>query len=126
MLILARLIFMAFTLYMFISIFLDNFDDRKNAIPYKIYLFLFVFIVQFLFQVFSNILSASKIPISELIESAISNALIAVIAFDIYNDLVYDKFFRTYNNQQKTLIIVLLIIGFMTTIKILQLLINSN
>ncbi len=126
MLVLVRLIFMGIALYMFISLFLDNFDDRQNAIPYKIYLFLFVFLIQFLFQIFSNILSSSKIPISVLVESAISNALISVIAFDIYNDLVYIKFFKTFNNQQKTMFLVLLIVGFMTTIKLLQLLINSN
>lgn len=126
MLILARLIFTAITLYMFISLFLENFDDRQYAIPYKIYLFLFIFLTHFLFQILSNLFKSSKISITDSIESAINNALIAVIAFDIYNDLVYDKYFRTFNNQQKTLTLVLLIIGFMTSIKLLQLLINSN
>ena len=126
MLILARLFFMAIALYMFISLFLENFDDRQYAIPYKIYLFLFIFLIQFLFQILSNLLYSSKISIYESVESAINSALISVIAFDIYNDLVYDKFFRTFNNQQKTLTLVLLIIGFMTSIKLLQLLINSN
>ena len=126
MFVLARLMFMAITLYMFVSLFLDNFDDRQNAIAYKVYLFLFVFIMHFLFQVFTNLVNSSKIAINEIIETSINNALLAVIAFDIYNDLVYNNFFRTYTHQQKILILILLIIGFMTGIKILQLLISSN
>ena len=124
--ILARLIFMAICLYLFITFFLNNFDDRQNSISYKVYLFLFIFIIQFLFQIFTNLLSSVKISINDLIESSINNAIVAVLAYDVYNDLVYNKFFITYNNQQKTLILVLLIIGFMTAIKIVQLLINSN
>jgi len=126
MFVLARLLFMAITLYMFVSLFLDNINDRQNAIAYKIYLFLFVFIIQFLFQVFTNLVNSTKFAINEIIETSVNNALIAIIAFDIYNDLVYNNFFITYNNQQKILILILLIIGFMTGIKILELLISSN
>jgi len=126
MFVIAKLLFMAITLYMFVSLFLDNFDDRQNAISYKIYLFLFIFIMQFLFQIFTNIINSNKIAVNEIIETSINNALLAIIAFDIYNDLVYNNFFRTYNHQQKILILILLIIGFMTTIKILELLISSN
>jgi hypothetical protein len=126
MFVLARLLFMAITLYMFVSLFLENFDDRHNAIAYKIYLFLFVFIMNFLFQVFTNLVNSNKIAINEIVEVSINNALLAVIAFDIYNDLVYNNFLRTYTHQQKILVLILLIIGFMTAIKILQLLISSN
>ena len=126
MIVLARLLFMAIALYMFIGLFLDNFDDRHNAIAYKIYLFLFIFIIQFLFQIFTNLVNTNKIAINVLIETSINNAILAVIAFDVYNDLIYNNFFRTYNTQQKILMLVLLIIGFMTVVKILQLLISSN
>ncbi len=128
MLVIARLLFIGITLYMFISLFLDNFEDRKNAIPYKIYLFLFIFMMQFIFQIFSNIINSNKLAINELIEISINNALLAVIAFDVYNDLNYNGFFKSYqsNSQQKILILILLIIGFMSAIKILQLLISSN
>jgi hypothetical protein len=125
MLIIARLLILAITLYMFVSLFLDNFDDRHNAIAYKIYLFLFVFIMQFMFQIFTNIINSNKIVIDEIIETSINNALLAVIAFDVYNDLVYNNYFKTYNHQQKILILILLIIGFMTVIKFLQLLISN-
>lgn len=126
MLVLARLLIMAVTLYMFVSLFLDNFDDRKNAIAYKIYLFLFVFIIQFLFQIFANLINSKKIIMDEIIETSINNALLAIISFDVYNDLVYNNYFRAYSQQQKILILILLIIGFMTAIKFLQLLISSN
>lgn len=126
MLVLARFVFLAIVLYMFISLFMDNFDDRHNAISYKIYLFLFVFIINFMFQVVGNLIGSKKLIINEFIETSINNALLAVIAFDVYNDLVYNKFFKSYNNQQKILVLVLLIVGFMTTIKILELLISSS
>lgn len=126
MFVLVRLLVIAITLYMFISLFLENFEDRHNAIAYKIYLFLFVFIIQFLFQIFTNLIQSEKIIMDQIIETSINNALLAVIAFDIYNDLYYNNYFRTYNKQQQILILILLIIGFMTAIKFLQLLISSN
>lgn len=126
MIVLARLIFMAITLFMFINLFLDNIDDRKNSIAYKIYLFLFVFIIQFLFQIFTNLINTNKIAINVLIETSINNSLLAVIAFDVYNDLVYNGFYKSFSAQQKTLMLVLLIISFMAVVKILQLLISSN
>lgn len=125
MLIIARLLILAIALYIFLNFFLDNFDDRHNAITYKIYLFIFVFIIQFLFQVFANLINSTKIIIDEIIESSINNALLAVIAFDVYNDLTFSNYFTVYNHHQKILILILLIIGFMTTIKFLQLLINN-
>jgi hypothetical protein len=126
MFIIARLIFLAFILCMFFTLFLNNFEDRHNAISYKIYLFLFVFTINFLFTFFNNLVSSKKIIIKELIEVSINNALISVIAFDVYNDLGINELFLKYTHSQKTLILVLLIVGFMATIKILQLLISSN
>ena len=125
MLVIARLLILAIVLYMFVSLFLDNFDDVHNSIAYKIYLFLFVFIIQFLFQIFSNLINSNKVAVDEIIETSINNALLAVIAFDIYKDLVYNNYFKTYNREQKILILILLIIGFMTAIKFLQLLISN-
>ena len=126
MLVIARLLFIAITLYMFVSLFLNNFNDRNNAIIYKIYLFLFIFIMNFLFQIFSNLIQTRKFVINEIIETSINNALLAIIAFDVYGDLAYNNFFSKYTDQQRILVLILLIIGFMTGIKILQLLISSN
>ena len=126
MLIIARLLITGIILYMFVSLFLVNFDDRHNAIIYKIYLFLFMFIIQFLFQIFSGLVLTHKINVSEIIETSINNALLSVIAYDVYGDLAYNNFFSTYTHQQRILVLILLIVGFMTGIKILQLLISSN
>ncbi len=126
MLIIARLLITGIILYMFVSLFLVNFDDRHNAIIYKIYLFLFMFIIQFLFQIFSGLVLTHKINVSEIIETSINNALLSIIAYDVYGDLAYNNFFSTYTHQQKILVLILLIVGFMTGIKILQLLISSN
>jgi hypothetical protein len=126
MLVLARLVFMAIALYMFISLFLNDFEERRNAISYKIYLFIFIFILNFMFQIFTNLINNITNSMNDLIESSINNALLSVIAFDIYNDLTYNGFFKIYTHQQKSLVLILLIIGFITTIKILELLISSN
>ena len=63
---------------------------------------------------------------NELIETSINNSLLAVIAFGLYCDLSYNGFYRGYDHNQKTLVLILLIIGFIATIKILELLISSN
>lgn len=126
MIVLAKLVFMAIALFMFVNLFLSDFEEKKNAISYKIYLFLFVFILNFMFQIFANLINNKKISMVELIESSINNSLLAVIAFSVYGDLCNDGFFRDYNQSQKTMILILLIIGFITTIKILELLISSN
>jgi len=126
MLVLARLVFIAVSLFMFISLFLTDFEDKKNAISYKIYLFLFVFVLNFMFQIFANLINKIKISMDELIEMSINNALLSVVAFSVYDDLSYNGFFNQYNHYQKSLILILLIIGFISTIKILELLITSN
>jgi len=126
MLVLARLVFIAVSLFMFINLFLSDFEDKKNAISYKIYLFLFIFVLNFMFQIFSDLINKVKISIDEIIEMSINNALLSVVAFSVYDDLSYNGFFNQYNHYQKSLILILLIIGFITTIKILELLITSN
>ena len=126
MIVLAKLVFMAVALFMFINLFLFDFENKENAISYKIYLFLFVFILNFMFQIFSNLMNNIKISMVELIESSINNSLLAVIAYGIYGDLYRNNFFSSYSNSQKTMILILLIIGFIATIKILELLISSN
>lgn len=126
MLVLVRLIFIAISLFMFINLFLNDFEDRKNAINYKIYLFLFMFVFNFMFEIFANLINGIKINVSEVIETSVNNALLAVIAYGLYGDLSYNGFFNNYTNNQKSLMLILMIIGFMTTIKILELLITSN
>lgn len=126
MFILIKIFLLAVMLYLFVNYFLCDFMDRKNSINYKIYLFLFMFIINFMFQFFSNLINHNKILVNDLIVSSVSISLITVIAFDIYYDLSYDGFFETFNNQQHIMMLILLIIGFISTITILEILILSN
>jgi hypothetical protein len=125
MFVIARLFVVAIFIYLFVSLCLNNYDDRKYSIANKIFLFLFVFATNFLFQFFVTITNTKKILLIPLIEISVNNALLAVIAYDVYNDLSYNGLFNSYNNEQKKLILVLLIVGFMTIVKVLQLLINN-
>ena len=125
MILLIRLIFTGIILFFFVAFFLENFEDRKNSIIYKLYLFTFIFLLQVILNIFNNIFNKEKITVNSIMETAINNALLAVIAYDVYNDLIYEKFYIGYNKYQKISILVLLILAFITTVKLLQLLLTQ-
>jgi hypothetical protein len=125
MILLLRLIFTGIALFFFVALFLENFDDRKNSIVYKLYLFTFIFLLQIVLNVFNNIFNKEKITLNSIMETAINNALLAVIAFDVYNDLVFEGFYKGFNIYQKIATLVLLILAFITTVKMLQLLLTQ-
>jgi len=124
--ILFKLLIITIALIFYLNNFMENISDRKLAIPHKIYLFLFIFIVQFLINFFTNVNDKETITLGQIIEDAVNNALLAVIAFDVYNDLVYLNYYKELNPHQQITILIFLIIGFMTAVKILQLLITSK
>ncbi len=126
--VLIKLFVTAIALYFYLTHFMENITDRQYAIPHKLYLFIFVFIIQFMVNFVSNIIAKKddKISINEVFSTSINNALLSVIAFDAYNDLVYNKYYVGLTAQQQILVLILLIIGFMASIKILELLITSN
>lgn len=126
MTILIRLFITGIALFFYLSIFLPHPEDKSNAIPYKIYMFLFVFIIQFILYFITNRALANKNTINQLVESAINNALLSVIAYDVYRDLDADGIFINMKENQKTISLVLLIVGFMATVKIIQLLVTNN
>ena len=68
----------------------------------------------------------TQLDINIAIEQSVRDALIAVIAYDIYNDLVYNNFYSNYDPHQKIIILTILIICFLTTIKLFELLITLN
>ena len=125
MILLLRLIFTGIVLFFFVAFFLENFEDRKNSIIYKLYLFTFIFLLQVILNIFNNIFNKEKITVNSIMETAINNALLAVIAYDVYNDLIYEKFYSGYNKYQKISVLVLLILAFITTVKLLQLLLTQ-
>lgn len=125
MILLLRLIFTGIVLFFFVAFFLENFDDRKNSIIYKLYLFTFIFLLQVILNVFNNIFNKEKITVNSIMDTAINNALLAVIAYDVYNDLIYEGFYEKYTQYQRIAVLVLLILAFITTVKLLQLLLTQ-
>lgn len=131
MILLLRLIFTGIALFFFTLFFLDNFDDRNNAIIYKLYIFTFVFLLQIMLNIFNCLFNKEKITLNHVMDTAVNNALLAVIAFDVNGDLVYKKIlvFNNGNQQfakyQQIAVLVLLIMGFIATVKLLQLLLTQ-
>ena len=105
--------------------FLSNPDDRENAIINKIYLFLFVFIINFISAFVSNLFS-NNFSLYDIITFSVNNALISIIAYDVYNDMIYNGYLKNYTHHQKSIILILLMIAFMTIIKLIQIIITYN
>ena len=76
-------------------------------------------------NVFNNLCSGEKITMNYIMDTAVNNALLAVIAFDVYGDLTYQKVITFQNKYQQIAVLVLLIIGFIATVKLLQLLLTQ-
>ena len=125
MILLLRIIFTGIALFFFTALFLENFDNRDNAIVYKLYLFTFVFLLQIILNIFNNLFNKDKITLNSIMDTAVNNALLAVIAFDVYGDLTYQKILNFNNKYQQIAVLILLILGFITTIKLLQLLLTQ-
>lgn len=125
MFLLIRLLFTGVALFVFLTFFLTDYEDRRNSISYKLYLFTFMFLLQVTLNIFSNIFNREKISVNSIIDTAINNALLSVIAYDVYNDLVFNDFYKTCNKLQKTSILVVLVLSFITAVKLLQLLLTQ-
>jgi len=125
MILLLRIIFTAIALFFFVLFMLKNFDDRHNAIVYKVYLFVFIFTLQIILNIFNNLFDKQKLSLNSIMETAVNNALLAVIAYDIYGDLLFNGHFNNYNEKQKILVLVILVIGLITTVKLLELLLSQ-
>ncbi len=123
--ILIKLLITAFALYFYLNNFMENINDREYAIPHKIYLFIFIFILQFLVSFITNVRSKEKITVGEIVQDSVNNALLSVVAFDVYNDLIYLKYYQGLSSRQQIMVLILLIIGFMVSVKILELLITN-
>lgn len=125
MILLLRMIFTGIALFFFILFFLENFDNRDNAIIYKLYIFTFVFLLQVILNIFNNLFNGDKITLNYIMDTAVNNALLAVIAYDVYGDLTYQKVFNSQSKHQQIAVLVLLMLGFIATVKLLQLLLTQ-
>lgn len=135
-----KLIILALSLFVYFNYFLTNFDDKNFVIANKIYIFVFVFAINFILSSLSLISSSSylstyseektfkSLSINDIIQYSICNALVAVIAFDIYNDFDYGNYFnlQNQNHNQKILTLLLLIVSFFTVITVLQIILTDN
>ena len=121
-----KLIITGFLLFLFVTFFLDNVDYKDNIIWYKLYIFLFMFFIQIIVSFVNSIFTKEVISYPELIDVSITNALLTVIAFDVYGDLVIQKYIDNLTQSQKNLLLVLLVIGFMVSIRLIQMLFSTT
>ncbi len=125
MLLLTRLLIIGISLFLFLIYVLKNFDTNDNLIFNKIYIFGFVFFIQIIVNLISNIFSTTKTNLDEIINLSINNALLAVIAYDIFGDLERNGSYTTFGKEHKAFILVLLIIAFITSIRLIQMLFEN-
>ncbi len=125
MLLLTRLLIIGISLFLFLIYVLKNFDTNNDAIFNKIYIFGFVFFIQIIINLLSNMFSTIKTNLDEIINLSINNALLAVIAFDVFGDLERNGNYTTFTKEHKAFILVLLIIAFITSIRLIQMLFEN-
>jgi hypothetical protein len=125
MLLLARLLIIGISLFLFLIYVLKNFDTNDDVILNKIYIFAFIFFIQIITNLISNLFSTNKIALDEIINLSINNALLGVIAFDIFGNLEQNGNYTTFTKEHKALILVFLIIAFITSIRLIQMLFEN-
>lgn len=125
MLLLARLLIIGIALFLFLIYVLQNFDTNDNVILNKIYIFAFMFFIQIITNLISNLFSTNKIALDDIINLSINNALLGVIAFDIFGNLDQNGNYTTFSKEHKALILVFLIIAFITSIRLIQMLFEN-
>jgi hypothetical protein len=123
-----RLLITGFTLFIFLYYLID--DDKVNFVDSillnKLYIFLFVFIIEFILNIFHKIYMNSSTTTTEIVDISINDGLLSVIAFDIYKDMILQGKYEGYSKSLRSLVLVLLIIAFITSINILQMLFTKN
>ena len=128
MILITRLLITGFTLFIFLYYLID--DDKINfvdsALLNKLYIFLFVFIIQFILNIFHKIYISPSTTTNEVVDISINDGLLCVIAFDVYKDMILQGKYEGYSKSLKCFVLVLLIIAFITSIKLLHLLFSRS
>jgi hypothetical protein len=128
MILITRLLITGFTLFVFLYYLID--DDKINFVDSvllnKLYIFLFVFIIQFILNIFHKIYMDPTTTTSEVVDISINDGLLSVIAFDIYKDMILQGKYEGYSKSLRSLVLVLLIIAFIASIHLLHLLFSKN
>ena len=121
-----KLLITGFLLFLFVTFFLDDVANRDNVIWYKLYIFLFMFFIQIIVSFVNSIFTKEVISYPELIDSSITNSLLTVVAFDLYGDFVWKGYIADLSGSQRNLLLVLLVISFMVSIRLVQMLFSTN
>lgn len=128
MILITRLLITGFTLFVFLYYLID--DDKINFVDSvllnKLYIFLFVFIIQFILNIFHKIYMDPTTTTSEVVDISINDGLLSVIAFDIYKDMILQGKYEGYSKSLRSLVLVILIIAFIASIHLLHLLFSKN
>ena len=113
-------------IYFFLLYLID--DDNLNSLIYKLYLFLFVFIIEFVIQIFESVIVNPKehIVLSNIVQNSINTAYIATIVNCLYSEMVYNNFYKNYTKYQKISLLTLLIISFIVAVKFIEYLFIIN
>ena len=85
-----------------------------------------MFFIQIIISFVNSLFTNEVISYPELIDVSITNALLTVIAYDVYEDLIYKEYISKLSNSQKNLVLVFLVIGFLVSIRLVQMLFYTN
>ncbi len=104
-----------------------NINDKSNVnknLLYKLYLFIYVFLLLATTDMITNLILKQPINIENTISSSINSAFIAIFAYVTYDELMYNNFFKDYSNEQNVSTLILLIILFISSVKVVQMFIS--
>lgn len=104
-------------------VLLQNSDEILN----KFYTFFFIFMFQFVLMTLESILAKEQFNFGAIMDTCVKYGLVSVIAYDTYGDLrrKHTMYFDNLTMYQKTLVLAVLIVAFVTVIRIVQILITQ-
>jgi hypothetical protein len=85
-----------------------NINNNDNFLIHKVYIFLALFIYQFLLDIIASVRKGFKVQINKVLDRSIHTGLYAVLGYSIYVDLRYMSFTKDLvsnmvNNNNKEL-----------------------
>ncbi len=101
-------------------------DNINDSLLYKLYLFIFVFLSIFITSTVSYLMAKETINYEIIMEYSVNNAMLAIIAYATYDNLIYHGFYKDYSPTQQMFMLIYLIILFIAVVKMVQLFIDPN
>lgn len=103
--------------------------DPNSHIRMKLYIFIGVFVFEFVIRTIFTIFRRCLIDINKIVKNSLQIALIAVVAYSIYNDLVFasNSFIVKYDDSYvRNLIIALIIVIFIILGYLLEIILTNT